>query len=148
MPRRTQPARYPWGAESPSTRIRTVSKNALVTLEKAREPGFADVHRLATAAVRASRPLTETLEHLAQSGLQIGDASNRLPTSDVLDAVKTVHESVGAFARASNLDWSECFNAFEGSVRKLAETAAAVAKRGVARPEEPRGSDLWSSFED
>ena len=65
MARRSKPTVYPWGTGAPSVQIKIVSKNALNALDKAQEPGFAHAHRLASAAVLASRPLTETLEHLA-----------------------------------------------------------------------------------
>ena len=124
--------RYPWGTQSPTTRIRDLSTKTTVAIAATDEPGFAQTHDRVTAAVQATFALVQVVEHLATAGLRVvGTKATPLLSEEVSAAVDSVRAAVGTLAESTVVNQGEAFQQFCDAVTRMQALAEQATQRGV-----------------
>lgn len=143
---------YPWGTMTPRERLRALSEKLRSALNETQSSGFSDIAERVKAVVHASRPLVDTLEHLARAGLRpMGkqpDASDLPVSAAAVDAaVQSVNTSLGDVVSSSIHTSSERYQAFDAACEALLELAARAIKGGIAGSAPGSGRDPWKAFD-
>ena len=147
MPRSPTP-RYPWGTETPGPRLRATSARARTGLEQVDAPGFHHIAERVGAAVQSVRPLVETMEFVARSGLLRAGARDdeTVDGAQVLEAVRGVREALVALHASTALTQSTRYEALVAAVETLMGLADAGVQHGIAGTGETDPNDPWQAF--
>ena len=144
MPRK----KGPWGTtETPGARLRTTAAKARAGLEHVNTPGVRDVGARVSHAVTESRPLVETLEHIARQGCRGRASETPIAAEEVQGAVEAVRDTLVALAEASAATLSERYAAFAATLDTVLGLADAAQHRGVAGSGAVTRDDPWQAFE-
>ena len=134
---------YPWGKAAPSQYLKRASARTLKALEKAREPGFAQIESRVREVVEASWSLTETLNHLARNGSKRRGKPEPLDGEEVVRACDAFMEAVGLLSDSSPHDMSERYEGFILTLERLFEVAQEATNRGVRAFDHPDTPWPW-----
>ena len=140
--------RYPWGTETPGPRLRASCARARTGLEQVNAHGnHHDIAQRIDAAVQALRPLVETMDHVARSGLRVrGSNRNAISGETVSDAVGAVRETLVAMSASTAATLSGHYEAFRAAVESLIGLAETGIEHGIAGTGEAEPQDLWHAY--
>ena len=146
MARKPAP-RYPWGTETPGPRLRTLCAKTRTALEQADAPGFHRIGERIDTAVKAVRPLVETMEFVARAGLRTGPrVDGTVQGVDAFDAARAVGEALIALEASSARTQSGCYETFVAAVEALMALAESGIEHGIAGNEESGAGNPWHAF--
>ena len=140
-------ARYPWGSDKPSNRLRTVSSRLNDRLTKAREPNYLDIQKSINEVISEARLLVDALDFLAGRGLRSRKADAKpINHSEIASANAAVHKAVTKLTTSSAIDLSDCYKELEDAIRHLLDCADHARSNGVNASMESPTENAWDTF--
>ena len=140
-------ARYPWGSEKPSNRLRAVCARIDHRIKAAREANYPGIQDRINAVVAETHHLVNALDHLSRNGLRSrGTDPSPLDHTEVNAVLDSVRKAISELGVSSAHTLSKRYEAFLECVETLRTTADNATKKGIAASGEKPAENLWDPF--